>query len=63
MPQDAGMGTNVVEAGGGAGGERTAEIRDEISSLQDEISQVGKVAEQIDAIAKQTNLLALNATI
>jgi methyl-accepting chemotaxis protein len=65
MPQDAGMSTEVaaVAETALAGDSRTAEIRDEITSLQEEISQVGKVAEQIDAIAKQTNLLALNATI
>ena len=65
MPQDQGTSTEVATtaATAVAGNDRTADIREEITSLQDEISQVGKVAEQIDAIAKQTNLLALNATI
>jgi methyl-accepting chemotaxis protein len=65
MPQDAATGTEIATAAetAVAGGDRNAEVREEISNLQDEISQVGKVAEQIDAIAKQTNLLALNATI
>lgn len=65
MPQDQGNSTEVATMAetAVAGTDRTADIREEITSLQDEISQVGKVAEQIDAIAKQTNLLALNATI